>query len=176
MVGLIDVKRKGSALVPYWVWYVTLTFDLTHDLYFGCFNVKFRNSCVTGIVGLIDVKWKGSGLIGYTGLAIWPHLWPHPWPWPWSFKVRVSNSLISGISPWNGKDVSHPFMNMILTSVTMVGWADLLDSDRGDFGRRRTVDISSCLFVFIYAYDYQSWQCSILAFLTNGHLSSGIHL
>ena len=43
----------------------------------------------------------------------------------------------------NEKDVSHPFMTMILTSVTMVGWADVQDSDRGDFRRRRAVDISS---------------------------------
>ena len=32
---------------------------------------------------------------------------------------------------------------MILTSVTMVGWADVPDSDRGDFRRQRAVDISS---------------------------------
>ena len=65
MVGPIDVKRKGSALVGYWVQYVTLTFDLTHDLDLGCFKVKFRNSCIAGIVGLIDVKWKRSELIWY---------------------------------------------------------------------------------------------------------------
>ena len=46
---------------------------------------------------------------------------------------------------WNEKDVSHPFKTMILTSVTMVGWADVPDSDRGDFRRRRAVDISSWL-------------------------------
>ena len=34
-------------------------------------------------------------------------------------------------------------MTMILTSVTMVGWADVLDSDWGDFRRRLAVDISS---------------------------------
>ena len=34
-------------------------------------------------------------------------------------------------------------MAMILTSVTMVGWADVPDSDWGDFRRRRAVDISS---------------------------------
>ena len=44
---------------------------------------------------------------------------------------------------WNKKDVSHPFMTMILTSVTMVGWVDVPESDRGDFRRRRVVDISS---------------------------------
>ena len=32
MVGPIDVKRKGSASVGCWVQYVTMTFDLTHDL------------------------------------------------------------------------------------------------------------------------------------------------
>ena len=63
MVGPIDVKRKGSALVGFWVQYVTLTFVLTHDLDLGCFKVKFRNSSIPGIVGLIDVKWKGSELI-----------------------------------------------------------------------------------------------------------------
>ena len=63
MVGRIVVKRKGSALVGYWVQYVTLTFDLTHDLDLGFFKVKFRNSSISRIVGLIDVKLKGSELI-----------------------------------------------------------------------------------------------------------------
>ena len=44
---------------------------------------------------------------------------------------------------WNKKDVSHPFMTMILTSVTMVGWVDVPESDRGGFRRRRVFDISS---------------------------------
>ena len=44
---------------------------------------------------------------------------------------------------WNKKDVSHPFMTMILTSVTMVGWADVPDNDWGDFRCQRAVDISS---------------------------------
>ena len=35
------------------------------------------------------------------------------------------------------------FMTMILTSVTMVGWADVPDSDQGDFRRLRAIDISS---------------------------------
>ena len=65
MFGPIDVKRKGSASVGYWVQYVTLTFDLTHDLDLGCFKVKFRNNSISGIVGLIDVKWKQSELIWY---------------------------------------------------------------------------------------------------------------
>ena len=44
---------------------------------------------------------------------------------------------------WNEKYVSPPFMTMILTSVTMVGWADVPDSDWGDFRRGRAGDISS---------------------------------
>ena len=56
MVGPIDVKQKGSALVGYWVQYVILTFDLNHDLDLGCFKVKFQNSSISGIVGLIEVK------------------------------------------------------------------------------------------------------------------------
>ena len=48
---------------------------------------------------------------------------------------------------WNEKDVSHPFMTMILTSVTMVGWADVPDSDRGDFRCWRAVDISNFIFI-----------------------------
>ena len=69
MVGPIDVKQNGSALVGYWVQYVTLTFDLTHDIDLGCFKVKFQNSSISGIVRLIDVKWKGSELIWYIDLC-----------------------------------------------------------------------------------------------------------
>ena len=40
--------------------YATLTNDLTHDLDFGFFKVKFRNSWIPGFVGLIDVQQRGS--------------------------------------------------------------------------------------------------------------------
>ena len=53
-----------------------------------------------------------------------------------------TNDLDLGIS-WNEKDVSDSFMTMILTSVTMVGWADVPDNDQSDFRRRRAVAISS---------------------------------
>ena len=95
-------------------------------------------------------------------------LWPHPWPWPWSFKVRVWNSFISGMGgrlTMNEKDVSHPFMTMILTCVTKVGWADVLDSDRGDFIRQRAVDISSLyyadgmsMFYIMFSLVFQSFR------------------
>ena len=65
IVGPINVKWKESPSVGYWVQYVTLTFDPTHDLDLGNFKVKFRNSSISGIVGLIDVKWKRGELIWY---------------------------------------------------------------------------------------------------------------
>ena len=84
------------------------------------------------------------------------------WPWPLTslitltFEFQVSSSVSEialsqewdGQLTWSEKDVSHPFMTMILTSVTMVGLADVPDSDQGEFRRRRAVDISSLTFCF----------------------------
>ena len=53
MVGRIDVKRKGSALVGYWVQYVTLTFDLTHDLDLGS-KASAQISALQRLTGLLD--------------------------------------------------------------------------------------------------------------------------
>ena len=134
MVGPIDVKWKGNASVGYWAQYVTLTFDLPLDLDLGCFKVKFWNSSFSGIVGLIDVEWKQSELIWY-----WADCMTLPFNHTHDFDLGVeisrSESEIAlsqewdGRLTWNDKDVSHPFMTMILTSVTMVGWADVQDSD-----------------------------------------------
>ena len=146
MVGPIDVKWKGSALVGYWVQYVTWTFDLIHDLDLGCFKVKFRNSCTSGILGLIDVKWKGNELIGYWADYItltFDHTHDLDLGVSRSESEIISSQEWDGQLTWNEKDVSHPVMTMILTCVTMVGWADVLDSDQGDFESRRAFDISS---------------------------------
>ena len=126
---LFDVKRKGSASVGYWAQYVNLTFDLTHDLDLGCFKVKFRNSSFSGIVGLIDVKWKRGELMWY-----WADCMTLPFDHTHDLDLGVeisrSESEIAlsqewdGRLTWNEKDVSHPFMTMILTSVTMVGGCD----------------------------------------------------
>ena len=58
------------------------------------------------------------------------------------YEIALSQEW-DGRLTWNETGVSHPFMTMILTSVTIVGWADVPDSNRGDFRRRRAVDISS---------------------------------
>ena len=146
MVGPIDVKRKGSASVGYWVNYVTLTFDLTHDLWF--FKVKFQNSCIWEIViWLMWNKKKANQLeMGWVyGLA----LWPHPWPWPYSLKVKVWNSPIWGMGVGALIDMERKGYESIIHDhdcdlwVTMVGWVDVSYIDWGDFRRRRAVDISS---------------------------------
>ena len=139
MVGPIDVKQKGNALVGYWVQYMTLTFDLTHDLDLGCFKVKFRNSSISGLVGLIYVKWKGSELIWY-----WADCMTLPFDHTRDLDLGVSRSEseIALSQEWGGrltmneKDVSHPFMIMILTCVTMVRWADVPGSDCLALGNR----------------------------------------
>ena len=161
MVGPIDVKRKGSALVGYWVQYVILTLDLPHDLDLGCFKVKFRNSSTCRIVGLIDVKWKGSDLMWY-----WANCMTLPFDHTHDLDLGVSRSEseIALCQEWgslltmNEKDASHPFMTMILTCVTMVGWADVPDSDRGDFRHRRVVDISSFKTTRPRAYLLPHWK------------------
>ena len=112
MVSLIDVTWKGSALVGYWVQYMTLTFDLTHDLDLGCFKVKFQNSFISGIVGLIDVKWIGSELIW-----CWADCMTLPFDHNHDLDLGVSRSEseIALSQEWGGgltineKDVSHPW-------------------------------------------------------------------
>ena len=134
MVGPIDVKRKGSALVGYWI----------HV------KVKFQNSSICRIVGLIDVKWKGSELIWYWAICM---TLPIDHTHDLDLGVSRSESEIALSQEWgslltmNQKDASHPFITMILTCVTMTGWADVPDSDRGNFRRRRAVYISSYLFL-----------------------------
>ena len=151
MIGPIYVKWKGSASVGYWVQYVTLTFDLTHNFDLGCFKVKFRNSSITGIVGLIDVKWKRGELIWYC-VDCMTLPFDHTYDLDLGVEISRSESEIALSWEWDEKDVSHPFMTMILTSVTMVGWADVPDSDWGDFKRRRAVDISSCFIWLIIRF------------------------
>ena len=70
MVGPIDVKQKWGASVGYWVNYMTVTFDLTHDLDLWFFKVKFQNSFIWGIV--IWLMWnKNKANQLDTGLTVW---------------------------------------------------------------------------------------------------------
>ena len=124
IVGPIDVKWEGSALVGYWIWYVTLTFDLTHNIDLGCFKVKFRNSCISGIVGRIDVNLKGSELIRY-----WTDymtlLFDHTHHLDLGVSRSESEIAVSqewdGRLTWDKQDVNHPLMTMIFTN-RILGW------------------------------------------------------
>ena len=86
--------NEGCESVGYWVNYVTLTFDLTHDLDLEFFNVKIWNSSISDIDGPIGVKQKGANQLD-TGQLCDLSLWSHPWPWSWIFQVNIRNNLIS---------------------------------------------------------------------------------
>ena len=155
MVGPTDVKQKVSASVGYWVYYVTLTLDLTYDLDLRFCEITFWNSCISGIVGLIDVKWKGSKLIRYQAdYMTFPFDHTHDLDLEvsrsvWSFKVSVWNTLISGMEwlidmEWKGCESSMHGHDIDLY-VTMVEWVDVPDSDQGNFRRRHAINISGLL-------------------------------
>ena len=105
MVGLIDVKRKGGASVGYWVNYVTLTFDLTHDLDLWFFS---RSKLKIAVSQQLFSDWcetKRKQINSILGCLYGLALWPHPWPWPCSFKVKnFLNNLIWGMEVGVGAD------------------------------------------------------------------------
>ena len=96
MFGPIDLERKGNASFIYWVNYMSLTFDLTHgfDLGFPRYNFEITEP-QDFLVKLMwnKKKWINKRLYWLDGIA----RWIHTSLWSWSFKVRVWNSLISGM-------------------------------------------------------------------------------
>ena len=63
MIGPINVKRKGGASVGYWANYVTLTFDLTHDIELVVSRSNFEIALFEEWVGWLrwnerDVSWS----------------------------------------------------------------------------------------------------------------------
>ena len=93
------VKRKGGALVGYWVNYETLTFDLTHDLDLWFFKVKLQNSYISRMVIWLMWNKKKTNQLD-TGLTVWSSglaLWPHPrskfeiliWGMGWGWGVLI---------------------------------------------------------------------------------------
>ena len=78
LVGLIDIKQKGNALVDYWVNYVTLISDLTFDLEFGFFQVEFEIA-VSG-ESFVWLMWNLKNQINWIlhqlcDLAVWWYPW-----------------------------------------------------------------------------------------------------
>ena len=154
MVGPIDVKRKGSALVGYWVHYVTLTFNLTHDLDIGCFKVKFRNSSFSEIVGLIDVKWywadcmtlpfdhthdldigvsrsESEIALSQEWVADWhgtKRIWViHSWPWCWLVWPCWGGRMyriVIGMNSDVGVPTTYLVINIYMGGLRTVFWYD----------------------------------------------------
>ena len=146
MVGLIDMKwKEGSASVGYWVNYVTSTFDITHDLDLGFFKVKFRNSCISGIV-LIDMKWRENESVRY-----WANYMTLPFDYTNDLDLEVSRSKFKialsqeweGQLTWNKGDVS-PFMTMTLT-FAWPWWGDWMFW----IVSRVTSDVACCRHIYL---------------------------
>ena len=106
---------------------------------------------LTSLMTLTYLKWQGSELIWF-----WADCMTLPFDHIHDLDLGVSRSeseiavsqKCGGRLTWNEKDVccgssTHDHESMILTSVTMVGMADVPDIDGGDFRRRRAIDISS---------------------------------
>ena len=88
MVGPIDVKRKGNELVGYWVQYVTLTFDLTHQVKSSQVkDILLHN--ITSVHTLNTETEAHWGLFASVILAFVTISWPH-----WETKTRVSKGAI----------------------------------------------------------------------------------
>ena len=81
-----DVFFQGQTLF----WY-----HLSHGWSDWC-EMKWK--CFGWIPGMISyLEMKRKRIIRILSWLYDFTFWPHPWPWPWSFKVRVWNSLISGM-------------------------------------------------------------------------------
>ena len=108
MVGQIDVKWKGSALVwldtghNMWPWPLTSLITLTLDVSRSNLEIALSQEILVWLMWM-KTKWLNMILGRLYDLALWPHPWPSPWSW--NFKVRVWNSFISGM--WGPIDMER---------------------------------------------------------------------
>ena len=93
----IDVKRKGGALVGYWVNHVTLTFDLTHDLDLVVSRSKFE-------IALFE-EW-GADWHGTKGMWV-DHSWP--WLWPMGNQAGAAADRRTLLKPGAQLDLASPY-------------------------------------------------------------------
>ena len=89
MGELIDMERKGYESIGGWTHHVTLWFGLS------------RSNLEIAVSQELDghLTWNRRDLRLYRMLDPLHDfdLWFHPWPWTWIFKVKFSNSHISGM-------------------------------------------------------------------------------
>ena len=73
-----------------WPWPLTSLMTLALDFSRSTFEIAVSGNCLS--------DWcEKRKLIRYWADCMTFALWPHSRPWPWSFKVKVWNSLISGV-------------------------------------------------------------------------------
>ena len=114
-----------------WPWPLTSLMTLTLDVSRSNFEIALSQEL------LVWLMWNENEVSLYnTG----PIVWPCPLTTPMTLTLTLESEIALS-QEWDSrlmgkeKDVTHPFMTMILTSVTMVGWADVPDSEWGDFRR-----------------------------------------
>ena len=106
MAVLIDVEWKGYESVRCWSRYVTLTFDLTHDLDLEFSRSDFLNSHIkNGRASWHTMKWVWVDRVLDPVCDL--DLWLHPWPWPWIFKIQQSVAFSSVLLNKTAKDWSN---------------------------------------------------------------------
>ena len=125
-----------------WHWPLTSLMTLTLDVARSNFEIAVSQELLVWLLSNEkEVSWYDT----------WPTVWHCPLTTPLSLTLEFQGQNLKLLYPRNGavdwhgtkKDLSHPFMTMILTRMTMVGWADVSDSERRDLRRRLAVDISS---------------------------------
>ena len=111
----------------YWVNFVTLTYELTHDLDLEFFKVRYWNNTISVIDGLIHVKWNGNKSVGYSANYV-----TAPMILALNLKVKVWNCLMGGPihMEWKGwKLIIHDSG----LCVTMLGWVDVVQNSEWGF-------------------------------------------
>ena len=153
----IDVNEKEVHWLDtgynLWPWPLTSLMTLTLDFSRSNFEIALSPELLVWCD--MKRKWVNMTLGRLYDLA----LWPHPWSWRWSFKVRVWNSFIAGMGrPIDNerKGCESSIYDHDIDLCDHGGVRDVPDSDRGDFRRRRTVDISSLHLLPCKVYNIRS--------------------
>ena len=146
ILGSVDpIVLKGGAIVEYCVNYVTLTIDLTHDIYPWLFNEEYWNYRISEIASVIDVKRRGSKSFGYWAdyvTLLFGHLHDLGLAIAW-LNLKQLNLRDRRVD-WNGtKGMSieqyWPWPGLL---GYLVEWVGVRDTNRGDSARRLAIDTS----------------------------------
>ena len=119
-----------------WPWPSTSIMTLTMDVWRSNFKIALSPEF------MVWLMWDEKEVSWYdTGPIVWPC--PLTTPTTLTLEFQVWNSFISGMGRPIDNERKGCESSLILTCVTMVRWADVPDSDQGDFRRWHAVEISS---------------------------------